>query len=274
MSCGAYAPQSALVLAGQGSSGSSSSGSSSGGSSSGGSVTSGLAPGSIGYVLAASWEPAFCQSASGRNKTECKSETPDGVDATHLSLHGLWPDDLSDKAIFPCYCSRGAPVSCGGNKPDDTSVAISPAVLDKLSVVMPGVQSGLQLHEWPKHGSCYKADEGGTAASPDDYFSEAVALMDQLNASPVEALFASHVGQRLTREEIEAAFNGAFGAGAADRLTIRCSGGNISELWINLKGEMTPESALGSLILSAPPTSVSTNDKSCAGGNVVQVTAH
>ncbi len=269
MSCGAYAPKSALVLAEGGGSG----GSGSGGGGSGGG--SGLTPGSIEYLLAASWEPAFCATSAGHGKKECKTETPDGVDATHFSLHGLWPDDLDDKAIFPCYCSRGAPVSCGGNKPDDTSVDITPAVLDALKVVMPGVESGLQLHEWPKHGSCFEADNAGlgAAASPDAYFSEAIALMAALNASPVQALFAGNIGKTLTRAEIEAAFNQAFGAGASDRLTIKCSGGNISELWINLKGDMKPASDLSGLILAAPTTAVSTNDQSCSGGKVPAVAA-
>ncbi len=241
--------------------------------SSGGGRPSTLPPNSIEYLLAASWEPSFCATSSGHGKTECRTETAVRIDATHFSLHGLWPDDLDDKAIFPCYCSRGAPVSCGGNEQDDTTVAISPAVLDALRVVMPGVQSGLQLHEWPKHGSCFEADKTGpdAGANPDEYFSEAIALMAALNASPVQALFAANIGKTLTRAEIEAAFNQAFGAGASDRLTIKCNGGNISELWINLKGDMTPASDLSGLILAAPTTSVSTNDRSCGSGKVLAV---
>jgi ribonuclease T2 len=259
MSCGVYAPRDSLVVvdATPGS----------------GSSPSPIAPDSIEYLLAASWEPAFCATSSGHGKKECRTETPDRVDATHFSLHGLWPDDLDDKAIFPCYCERGAPRSCSGNLADDATVAISPTVFDALSVVMPGVQSGLQLHEWPKHGSCFEVDRVGAnhGATPDEYFSDAVALMAKLNASPLQALFAGHIGQTLTRDEIETAFNDAFGAGASERLTIKCSGGNISELWINLKGDITPESDLAGLILAAPTTAVSTNDHSCNGGNVLAV---
>ncbi len=264
MGCGAYAPEDSLVVV---------------------DATpeptphpqpSPLPPDSIEYVLAASWEPAFCATSAGHGKQECSTETPDRFDATHFSLHGLWPDDLNDKAIFPCYCDRGAPRSCGGNLPDDASVDISPDVLAKLAAVMPGVQSGLQLHEWPKHGSCYEADKTGSDAgtTPDEYFSEAVVLMNQLNASPLRPLFADHIGETLTRDAIETAFNEAFGAGARDRLTIKCSGGNISELWINLSGDISPDSDLGSLILAAPPTSVSTSDTSCAGGKVATVASH
>ncbi len=275
MSCGAYAPQSALVLA-QGRR--RRRGAAVGGGGTGG--TSGLAPDGIEYVLAASWEPAFCATSAGRSKTECETQTPDRFDATHLSLHGLWPDDLDDKAIFPCYCDRGAPVSCGGTQARDTSISLSPSLLQELTTVMPGVMSGLQLHEWPKHGSCYEDDKTGDdrGADPEEYFTEALALMAQLNASPVKALFADNIGGRLTRDQIETAFDEAFGAGASDRLIIRCNGSGanavISELWIGLKGDITPQSNLGGLILAAPTTAVSTNNKSCTGGKVLAVKAN
>ena len=281
MSCGAYAPQSSLVMAdgssGGGGGGTDGGGAGGGGGGGGGGGT-GLPPDGIEAVLAASWEPAFCGTSAGHGKPECTSETPDRLDATHFSLHGLWPDDLDDKAIFPCYCDRGAPVSCQGTQPRDTSIALSDSVLDELKVVMPGVQSGLQLHEWPKHGSCYEDDRDGAdaGADPDEYFSEAIALMAALNASPVQALFASHIGQVVTRSEIEAAFDQAFGAGAAKRLIIKCSRVHgedvIGELWIGLKGDITASPDLAALILAAPPTSASTNDKSCASGRVVEVT--
>jgi ribonuclease T2 len=41
------------------------------------------------YVLALSWQPAFCETRPG--KTECKAQTAVGFDATHFTLHGLWP---------------------------------------------------------------------------------------------------------------------------------------------------------------------------------------
>jgi ribonuclease T2 len=46
----------------------------------------------------------------------------------------------------------------------------------KLAQVMPGTQSNLERHEWIKRGTCFHAD------SADEYFSRAIALMDQLNA--------------------------------------------------------------------------------------------
>src|SRR5215470_9792225 len=99
---------------------------------------------------------------------------------------------------------------------------------------MPGVQSGLQLHEWPKHGSCFRANASASAAAgPDVYFADAAALIHKLNASSLQPLFESHIGASLTRAEIEAAFDSAFGSGASDRLEIECSSGAITQLYIN-----------------------------------------
>ena len=41
------------------------------------------------YVLAISWQPAFCESKPG--KRECRNQTEQSFEASHLTLHGLWP---------------------------------------------------------------------------------------------------------------------------------------------------------------------------------------
>ncbi len=41
------------------------------------------------FVLAISWEPGFC--AGKGNKPECAGETAQSFEATHFTLHGLWP---------------------------------------------------------------------------------------------------------------------------------------------------------------------------------------
>ncbi len=42
-------------------------------------------------ILAASWEPAFCEGAAG--KPECAQMGKTRFDASNFSLHGLWPRD-------------------------------------------------------------------------------------------------------------------------------------------------------------------------------------
>lgn len=228
------------------------------------------------YVLAASWEPAFCSTEGGQRKKECRTQTADRYDATHLSLHGLWPDDLGDKEIYPCYCARGAPAACDIDLPDGPSIRLSQPVFDELRKVMPGVQSGLHRHEWAKHGSC--SASFGSKLDPDAYFAAATRLINALNASPVRALFAKNIGRRLTRRQIEKTFDEVFGVGASERLIIKCNGrgenATIAELWINLEGDIASDTDLADLILAAPPTSVSTSDRGCAGGKLLAVEAN
>ena len=45
------------------------------------------------YVLALSWQPAFCEANPG--KRECRWQTGSRYDASYLSLHGLWPQPAS-----------------------------------------------------------------------------------------------------------------------------------------------------------------------------------
>ena len=49
-------------------------------------------------ILSLSWEPAFCEGHA--NKRECASATPSGFDATHFTLHGLWPQPRTKQ-----YCN-------------------------------------------------------------------------------------------------------------------------------------------------------------------------
>ena len=269
MECGAFAPKDALVVAGSPVPDPDNEDPVPGGP---------FPPDSLENQLAASWQPGFCATEAGEDKAECRTQTAARPDARQFSIHGLWPDDLDNKALFPCYCDRGTPVSCRERLPAEASIPISAPVLDALSVVMPGVQSDLHLHEWTKHGTCYEDDRSGpeAGADPDEYYSDTMALLAQLNASPVRQLFVDHLGRDLSREDIEAAFDEAFGAGAGERVVIRCDRdrGVITELWIGLKGAIDENSDLGALIQAAPTTNVSTDQESCAGGPVVEVTAN
>ncbi|WP_026380495.1 ribonuclease T2 family protein [Afifella pfennigii] len=265
MGCGAYAPAASLVMAEEPRPAEPSSGTGS---------APALAADTLENVLAVSWQPGFCRSAAGRGKPECASLRSGRYDATHFTLHGLWPDDLDDKAIFPCYCDRGGPRACDENLRADETIALNADLLAALSVVMPGVKSGLHLHAWTKHGACYEDDVTGpeAGADPNEYFAESLSLLSQLNASAVRQVFLSARGQKLSRAAIEAAFDRAFGNGAGERVTIVCDGasGAITELRINLKGAIDAKADLGALINAAPPRRVSSDARSCASGEVVR----
>ncbi len=123
---------------------------------------------------------------------------------------------------------------------------LSPATDRALAKVMPGTMSSLHRHEWIKHGTCY-------SPTPEEYFVEAVLLTEQINASAVRDYFSGNIGRTIPVSEIKAKFDQAFGPGAGDKVKVKCSNGMITELWINLKGEITSLSDLSFLLQPAEP---------------------
>ncbi len=109
---------------------------------------------------------------------------------------------------------------------------------------MPGVRSFLHRHEWIKHGSCYNAD-------PETYFQESIMLMRQVNRSAVRDYFSANIGKTVSVANIREKFDQAFGDGAGKKINVKCSSGMITELWINLKGEITPQSDVALLLKNA-----------------------
>lgn len=198
------------------------------------------------HVLALGWEPAFCR--EHREKAECAAMTAQSADANQLSLHGLWPQP---RGTAYCRVDRELVQADKAHRWDALpEPPISAATRQRLAAVMPGVQSGLERHEWIVHGTCY----GGPA---DGYFSRAAALAEQVNAGPVRALFAEHVGGAVAVEDVRAAFDQAFGAGAGARVTMSCQGNgparHVSELVISLAGDVAGSAPLASLIQAAAP---------------------
>jgi len=194
------------------------------------------------YLFAISWQAGFCQ--SHQTKIECKTQTEDRYDATHLALHGLWPQPRNK-----AYCNVSNKDKGLDRKKFWSQLEplhLSENLFSKLLVVMPGVGSYLQRHEWIKHGTCY-------SDSPERYYSDAIMLLNQINNTPISSLFAEHIGQKLTVQEIRDAFDSAFGKGSGERVNLKCDRkGLITELWINLKGEVSKEQGLSSLLKNAP----------------------
>ncbi|MER9949840.1 ribonuclease [Mesorhizobium sp. M0047] len=211
------------------------------------------------YVFALSWQPAFCETKS--SKAECKAQNPNEFDATNFTLHGLWPQPNGN-----FYCQAAA-----GDKANDIPAHwkdLPPVNLDagtraELDKVMPGTASQLDRHEWIKHGTCY-------GKSQQEYFSDALKLMREVNSSPVRGLFAKNIGGKLTADQIRGAFDAAFGAGAGDRVRVSCvidpSSGRrlIGELTLGLAGPIGPDSSLKGLLLASVPT----NKAGCPTGTV------
>jgi ribonuclease T2 len=208
------------------------------------------------YVLAVNWQPAFCETAS--QTRECRGQRSNSFEATHFTLHGLWPQPRDSE-----YCGvsdRDLWASRDGRWRDLPPLDLTIAQRRDLDEVMPGSQSGLDRHEWTKHGTCYGTDQR-------DYIADSLDLMLALNTSGVVDLFAGNIGRRITLAQIREAFDIAFGAGTGDRVSIGCTrDGNrtlITELQINLTGEITGPDDLGTLMLAADPA-----NSDCRSGQV------
>lgn len=204
------------------------------------------------YLLAVSWQPGFCQ--THQYKLECETQSEDRYDASHLSLHGLWPQPKENT-----YCGvSNTDKAIDRNK--HWNLLPEPELSDTtradMAVVMPGVASYLDRHEWIKHGTCY-------GAPADEYFRESMMLIDQINDSAVGNLFSENIDQVLTADAIRKTFDQAFGAGSGNKVNVKCKGNLITELWINLSGEIESDTSIGELLQNAAST-----NSACTRGKV------
>ncbi len=200
------------------------------------------------YVLALSWQPAFCETKPGR--PECRTQNGARYDATHFSLHGLWPQPRTNT-----YCNVdevAAALDRRGRWKSLPRVQLEPATRQDLERIMPGTRSQLDRHEWTKHGTCY-------TQSPETYFGDAIRLTQAVNTSAVRVLFSGAVGRTLTATRIREAFDATFGAGTGARVKVSCVNDGqrrlIDEITIGLAGERLDSTDIGALILASPPTS-------------------
>ena len=205
-------------------------------------------------VLAMTWQPAFCE---GRPRLpECRTLDARRFDASHFALHGLWSGERRN------YCGvsrRERERDRRGRWRSLEGLGLSRDMRRRLAEAMPGVRSYLHRHEWVKHGTCM--DD-----TPNDYFRDALAVLDAVNASGVRDLFARSVGQRLETRDIRAAFDRAFGPGAGRRVRVKCRRDGrrqlIVELTVGLEGRVGRD-PVGKLIRAARPVR-----PDCPGGIV------
>jgi ribonuclease T2 len=209
------------------------------------------------FVLAISWQPAFCE--GNPRKRECRSQRPDRFDASHFSLHGLWPQPGTN--IYCGVSGRDRQAATDGRWGDLPPLDLDLATQAALERMMPGSQSYLDRYEWVKHGTCYPVRQEET------YYRDSVRLLEAINGSPVRDLFARSIGREVSVAEIRARFDQAFGPGAGERVRVACrdDGGRrlIAELTIGLRGYISSGIPVADLIRASSPT-----DPGCPGGVV------
>ena len=194
------------------------------------------------YVLAVNWYPSVCKT---QNYRACKKMLP--FWQSNFTLHGLWPNRRH-------YCNVSARDRMLDKKGQwqKIKLSISPMLAELLAQYMPGYISGLHKHEWVKHGSCY-------SKNPDSYFLDAISLVSQLNTSKVKQFFLEHRGKRVPTNRIRKVFDDEYFKGAGKRVKFICKKGYLTEMRINLRGEITPKASLYDLMRHARKTSIGCN---------------
>ena len=186
------------------------------------------------YTFALSWEPAFCETKS--SAPECESGNADRFDATHLALHGLWPDpgngycgvDAKTRALdrASTWCQLPEP-------------ALSDGTRDALASVMPGASSCLDHHEWIKHGTC-------SGLEADGYFALAAALVRKVAQTAFGRYLSAHAGETANRESALSAFEQEFGAGSRDKIVLNCADVHGSPALLEVRLRLSPNIAAAS----------------------------
>ena len=190
------------------------------------------------YVLAMSWQPAFCEYvAKPGTKPECEALEDGDLVIDHLTLHGLWPNKKG------CGTRYG---NCGGPKLD-----LEEATVSQLAPWMPNFyfEDDLGTHEWDKHGTCQPL-------SDDEYFLTSMRLVKAVDESRVGSLIRSRVGSSMTVQEFFDEITEEHGEEVADRIALVCTKGKyLQEVRVNLPRVLPAGSDLKQLTAGAPEAS-------------------
>lgn len=193
-------------------------------------------------VLVVSWQPGYC--AARPKSRGCADFSATSPSARQLSL-------LSRFQVRKSYCGIEADLKQKARKgkwADLPEITLASGTKERLLAAMPAARLGLDRQQWLRSGSC-------VAASAEAYYSRSLDLMDQLNASPVRALFTGKAGGTLSLTQVRAAFDEAFGAGAGERVRLSCRKADGKTLIVGLTiGLAAGEGKLAKLIDGSSPT--------------------
>jgi ribonuclease T2 len=213
------------------------------------------------YTMAISWQPAFCETKP--NKLECQTSTPARFDATHFTLHGLWPEGAA-------YCGVSRT-----NKTYDTSnrwnklpsVDLSSSTRALLNREMPGTASYLERHEWIKHGTC-------SGYSQETYFAGALSLLTSVYSTNLQALIVNNIGRTVTVDDMYAAAEQDYGMAANSAIEFICSNVNNKQYLSELRYHLNLPANLPQRILPAnltDPITPASPSQLCDGAVYIDV---
>lgn len=195
------------------------------------------------YVLALSWQPAFCQTYGYEAaKPECLSLPANSYQANHLSLHGLWPNQASCGQSYG-FCG----VEMRSHHCEYLAVELTQEVAKDLQQLMPSYAYGscLERHEWNKHGSCQ-------ILSSDEYFSLAMRLNREVEKTALGQFLHNSRGETVKRAELREKIRQSFGKEASNKVYLGCKNGLLVDVYIQLPALIPANESLESLVKKAP----------------------
>lgn len=178
------------------------------------------------YVFALSLQPGFCETSGYKQgKPECTNLKTDSIYRKEFSLHGLWPNQTACGTNYG-FCSDTQQQT---NFCDYAPLQLDWNVASALKNVMASYAYGscLERHEWNKHGSCQLRRQ-------DDYFTLAVVLVSQINDSSFKDYVIYNMGQTVSLASLQSFFDKSFGVGASKKVQFICTGGILTDLYINM----------------------------------------
>jgi ribonuclease T2 len=210
-------------------------------------------------LLSLSWHYAFCETKP--EKPECRDQATNAAAADQFVLHGLWPQP---QGLEYCNVSeRERALDERRHWRDLPDLSLQPATRERLRRAMPGTASGLERHEWVRHGSCFASDA-------DLYYRTALGLVEQVNQSALREAFVGRLGQWVTLDQLRAAFERSFGPGTGTALGLRCSRDGdrqlISEIRIKLRQPLDDATKLSAALDRSSP-----ERGNCSAGEVDRV---
>lgn len=204
-------------------------------------------------ILALSSQPGFCQHYGYEaGKPECLHLAKNSYQATHLTLHGLWPNQNSCGQHYGYCDTKPKPSHCSYN-----ALNLSTEVSNSLDKLMPSYHYGscLERHEWNKHGSCQNLSDNG-------YFSLATRLTTEVNNSAFGQYLTAHNGQTIALVTLRQRIAEAFGANNSTKIRLGCKNGLLVDVFITLPAIIPEDASLESLINQGPSYQ---NNDSCPG---------
>lgn len=211
------------------------------------------------YVLALSWQPAFCQTYGYEaGKPECLKLKPGSYQASHLVLHGLWPNQDNCGQNYGFCEAEPQKSHC-----DYPALNLDTDTAKKLQVVMPSYAYGscLERHEWYKHGTCQILSQSA-------YFDLASRLTKEADQMPLGIYLHEHLGERVARKQLEDQVRASFGKDATRKVYLGCKNGLLVDIFVQLPPLIPATESLESLVKKAPdlkryegcPTTVGISD--------------